>query len=199
MAANTESGAGSTKPWPCNPGPLGLAGFGVTTLLLSLWNANLINSVDVLAVLPVALAYGGVAQLLAGMWEFRVGNTFGAVVFSSYGAFWLSFYFLATNELGPIGKAADSAVGAYLWAWAILTILLLLCSFTQPRVTTLIFVLLAITFVLLAIGNSGGTANIIHAGGWFGLATAAAALYSATANIMKDVYGRWVLPVFPAK
>src|SRR5581483_4282429 len=79
---------------PADPGPLGLAGFAGTTFVLSMMNANLVSDKGVGVVLALALAYGGVAQLLAGMWEFRTGNTFGAVAFSSFGAFWISFFFL---------------------------------------------------------------------------------------------------------
>ncbi len=198
MAANTESGAGSTGGWtPSNPGPLGLAAFGVTTLFLSLWNANLIASADVTAIITVALCYGGIAQLLAGMWEFRTGNTFGAVAFTSYGAFWMSFYFLVQNEFAGLVKAGvtASAVGAYLWVWSAITVGLTLCTFAKARAVSVLFVLLSITFILLAIGNSGASSSTIHAGGYFGLATAAVALYTAVAEVMKAEYGRWVLPI----
>src|SRR5947209_12829266 len=84
---------------PANPAPLGLAGFGITTFVLSMMNANLVSDTNLPVVLGLAIAYGGLAQLLAGMWEFRTGNTFGAVAFTSYGAFWISFYFLAQVQL----------------------------------------------------------------------------------------------------
>jgi succinate-acetate transporter protein len=200
MSANKELGAVAIEKWtPGNPTPLGLAAFGVTTLFLSLVNANLISGNDTPAVLAVALFMGGLAQFAAGMWEFSTGNTFGAVVFSSYGAFWLTFFFLVQYQVGPIAKLgavyADSAVGAYLWCWAVFTFLMLICTFAGPRAVTGVFVLLLATFILLGIGNSGGTSNIIHAGGYVGLATAAGALYVAVAIIMEDVYGRTVLPI----
>src|SRR5215475_15979725 len=89
--------AGRTAGWtPANPAPLGLAGFAATTFMLSMINANLVNHNSLTGVLGLALAYGGIAQLIAGIWEFRTGNTFGAVAFCSYGAFWISFYFLVT-------------------------------------------------------------------------------------------------------
>src|ERR1700683_1922517 len=112
------------KSWvPANPAPLGLAGFGITTLVLSMMNATLVSSDKNLpVVLGLAIAYGGLAQLLAGMWEFRTGNTFGAVAFTSYGAFWISAYFLLTKFAGEIPAAhAGSAIGAYFWAWGIFT------------------------------------------------------------------------------
>ncbi|HWF35033.1 MAG TPA: acetate uptake transporter [Solirubrobacteraceae bacterium] len=193
------------EPWiPANPAPLGLAGFGITTLVLSLVNSNLINGADLTVVLGLAVAYGGLAQFVAGVWEFRTGNTFGAVAFCSYGAFWLSFYILATHDLPGLIKtgAASSAVGAYLWAWALLTGLLFLCSFRQPPGVILVFLALTITFALLGAGWSAGplseiganTQSTIHAGGYAGIVTAALALYAATGMVMKHQYGRSVLP-----
>ena len=159
---------------PANPAPLGLAGFGLTTLMLSLVNANLVGAGALPVVLGLAFAYGGLAQLLAGMWEFRAGNTFGAVAFSSYGAFWISFFILVTFDAKLITPIElNSALGAYLWSWGILTGLLFLCSFTQARSVSAVFLALTVTFVLLGIGNSGANSDIVHAGGWAGLVTAA--------------------------
>jgi succinate-acetate transporter protein len=189
---------------PANPAPLGLAGFGITTLVLSLVNSNLISGADLTVVLGLAVAYGGLAQFVAGLWEFRTGNTFGAVAFCSYGAFWLSFYILVTHDLPGLVKtaAAPGAVGAYLWAWALITGLLFLCSFKQPIAVILVFLALTITFALLGAGWSAGplseiganTQSTIHAGGYVGLVTAALALYAATGMVMKHQYGRSVLP-----
>src|SRR5271157_3895353 len=92
MEASTAESTERAGWKPADPGPLGLAGFAMTTSVLSMYNANLVSSVGQPIVLGLALAYGGVAQLLAGMWEFRTGNTFGAVAFTSFGAFWLSFW-----------------------------------------------------------------------------------------------------------
>src|SRR5579859_6951856 len=107
---------------PADPGPLGLAGFAGTTFVLSLMNSNLVSDAGIGVVLALAVAYGGLAQLLAGMWEFRTGNTFGAVAFSSYGAFWISFW--AINVFYAKGiplTHVSHAIGLYLWAWAIFT------------------------------------------------------------------------------
>src|SRR5204863_8383904 len=100
---------------PANPAPLGLAGFAATTMMLSLINGNLISPRGVGPVLALALAYGGIAQLLAGMWEFRTGNTFGAVAFSSFGAFWISFFILLRVVPAPL--ITSHALSAYLWIW----------------------------------------------------------------------------------
>jgi succinate-acetate transporter protein len=182
---------------PSNPAPLGLAGFGITTLVLSVINANLVGAGATPVVLGLAFAFGGLAQLLAGMWEFRTGNTFGAVAFSSYGAFWISFFFLVTFDAAKIAPASEAgpAVGLYLWAWGIFTGLLFLCTFASSRALQLLFLLLTVTFILLGIGNSGGTSSMVHAGGYFGIATAAVALYIFTADVMKATYGRSVLPL----
>jgi len=199
LAHGQQAGESSVNGWvPSNPAPLGLAGFGLTTLVLSVVNANWVGGGPATfpIVLGMAFAFGGLAQLLAGMWEFRTGNTFGAVAFTSFGAFWLSFYFLVSFNVAELPKTEiASALGLYLWAWGIFTGLLFLCTFASPRALQLLFLLLTVTFVLLGIGNSGGTASMVHAGGYFGLATAAVALYIMTADIMKAVYGRTVLPV----
>jgi succinate-acetate transporter protein len=197
MATTTEQRSGGWTP--ANPAPLGLFGFGATTLVLSVMNANLVNfGKDLPIVLGLAIAYGGIAQLLAGMWEFRTGNTFGAVAFSTFGAFWISFYFLVNNDLAKVtggAPAIDAGLGLFLWAFAIVTALLFLCSFASTRAVSFIFLALTVTFVLLGIGNSGASTSMIHAGGWAGLVTAAAALYTATAEIMAAQYGRDVLPL----
>src|ERR671931_1060240 len=117
-----ESSRSGASWIPADPGPLGLAGFAMTTFVLSMFNAQLVGSGGEPVVLGLALAYGGIAQLLAGMWEFRNSNTFGAVAFTSYGAFWISFWALVTFFEPQIPEAAaGSAVGLYLWAWAIFT------------------------------------------------------------------------------
>jgi succinate-acetate transporter protein len=183
---------------PANPAPLGLMGFGVTTFVLSMMNSNLVSfDKNLPAVLGMAIAFGGLGQFLAGMWEFRTGNTFGAVAFTAYGAFWISFYFLVQVQLPALAKAGDAgnAIGLYLWAWGIFTGVMFFCSFAAARAVSVIFLLLTVTFILLGIGNSGGDSNIIHAGGYVGLATAAAAVYTAAGEIMADAYGRDVLPL----
>jgi succinate-acetate transporter protein len=192
---------------PANPAPLGLAGFGITTLVLSMINAHLVGTVagSTGVVLGLAIAYGGLAQLLAGMWEFRTGNTFGAVAFTSYGAFWISFYVLVRLDLVPLvkGGAAPSAVGLYLWAWAIFTGYMFFCSFASARAVSAVFLFLTLTFIFLGIGWSGssitkilaGTSSAVKIGGWLGLVTAAVALYTSCAEVMFAQYGRYVLPV----
>ena len=185
---------------PADPGPLGLAGFAMTTFVLSMFNAKLVSSGGEPVVLGLALAYGGIAQLLAGMWEFRTGNTFGAVAFSSYGAFWISFWALVTF-FAPKIPAADAghAIGLYLWAWAIFTTYMFVASLRTTGAVALVFFLLSITFILLGAGNSGGHENVIKWGGYVGLLTAVAAWYASFAVVTNSTFGRTVLPVMPLK
>jgi succinate-acetate transporter protein len=196
-ASPSRRAASGVTGWlPANPAPLGLCGFGITTLVLSIINANLVSSTGTPVVLGLAIAYGGIGQFMAGMWEFRTGNTFGAVAFTSYGAFWISYFFLVSFDAKLIPAAeVGSAVGLYLWAWAIFTGMMFLCSFAASRSVQVVFLLLTITFVLLGIGNSGADSGIVHAGGWVGIATAIAALYTAAGEIMAGAYGRDVLPL----
>jgi succinate-acetate transporter protein len=188
---------------PADPGPLGLAAFATTTFMLSMFNSNLVSHKGLVAMLGVALAYGGIVQILAGMWEFRTGNTFGAVVFSSYGGFWISFFVLV-QVVGLPALTQPHAVSVYLYGWAIFTTLLLVASLRTTGATVLVFVLLTVTFYLLAIGwaNTGppvGTNNWVKWGGYFGLATAAAAWYAAFAAVVNSTFGRVLLPVVPLK
>ena len=197
--------AGRTAGWtPANPAPLGLAGFAATTFMLSMINADLVSHTALAGVLGLALAYGGIAQLIAGIWEFRTGNTFGAVAFCSYGAFWISFYFLVTVGLkGVPVRELDSVIGLYLWTWGIFTSLMFFASLRTTGAVAIVFLLLAITFIVLGIGNSalaGGTATIngtVKLGGYLGLATAIAAWYTAIAAVLESTFARTVLPVYP--
>jgi succinate-acetate transporter protein len=189
-----ERGAGWT---PADPGPLGLGAFAMTTFVLSMFNSNLVDDKGLPVVLGLALAYGGIVQLIAGIWEFRTGNTFGAVAFCSFGAFWISFWALNVFYAKDITGNAGHAVGVYLWAWAIFTAYMTVAALRVSGAVLLVFVLLTITFVLLAIGASGAHESVTHWGGYLGLATAAAAWYASFAAVANATFGRTVLPVVP--
>jgi succinate-acetate transporter protein len=181
-----------------DPGPLGLAAFALTTFVLSFFNAGLVNSGGEPVVFGLAFAYGGVAQFLAGMWEFRTGNTFGAVAFSSYGAFWLSFWAYVQFYADKVPEAqAGHAVGLYLIAWGIFTTYMFVASLRTTAAVAGVFFLLAITFFLLGIGDAGAHTGITKLGGWFGLAAAAVAWYASFAGVANATFGRVVLPVRP--
>ena len=181
-----------------DPGPLGLAAFALTTFVLSMFNAKLLGAGGEPVVFGLAFAYGGLAQLLAGMWEFRTGNTFGAVAFTSYGAFWLSFWAFVQFYEEKIPKAdAGHAVGLFLIAWGIFTLYMFVASLRTTAAIATVFALLAATFFILGIGNSGAHENIVKIGGYVGLATAAAAWYASFAGVTNATFKRTVLPVKP--
>src|ERR1700733_12615305 len=148
---------------PADPGPLGLGAFAMTTFVLSMFNSNLVNEKGLPVVLGLALVYGGIVQLLAGMWEFRTGNPFGAVAFCSFGAFWISFYFIVQSVGKNTPSEVFSGLGLYLWMWGIFTAYMFVCSLRTTGAVALVFLLLTITFLILGIGNSslsGGTVGI---------------------------------------
>jgi succinate-acetate transporter protein len=199
-APDPTGGRSALGGWaPADPGPLGLAAFAGTTFVLSMMNANLVSDKGIGAVLALALAYGGLAQLLAGMWEFRTGNTFGAVAFTSFGAFWISFFFLihvtAKDGLTP------HALSLYLWMWAIFTTYMFFASLRTTGAIALVFLLLAATFILLAVGYmGGGHKSITHVGGYVGIATAIAAWYASFAAVINSTFApRTLLPVAPLR
>jgi uncharacterized protein len=198
-AAVVRNGA---RPLPviADPAPLGLAAFGLTLLVFSMFNAGLLNRSGEPVVLGLALAYGGIAQLLAGMWEFRRGNSFGAVAFGSYGAFWLSYWLLQQFFAGRIpGGERGSAIALFYISWAILTALLWIASTRTTAVVSLMLFLLTLSFLLLGIGDAGPHSELIKIGGWFGLASAAGALYGAFASVINTTVERTLLPLVPLR
>jgi hypothetical protein len=181
-----------------DPGPLGLAAFALTTFVLSMFNADLVGKGGEPVVYGLAFAYGGLAQVLAGMWEFRTGNTFGAVAFTSFGAFWLSYWAFVQFYAKTVPAAdAGHAVGLFLIAWGIFTTYMFVASLRTTAAISLVFILLAVTFFLLGIGNAGAHTNIVKWGGWVGIATAAAAWYASFAAVTNATFKRTVLPVRP--
>ena len=183
-------------PAIADPAPLGLAALAMSTLVLSVFNAGLLNQSGLPVVLGIAVAYGGIAQLLAGMWEFRRGNTFGAMTFGSYGAFWLSYWALEQFFVKQIPVAeAGNATALFFITWAIFTALLWIASVRTTAAVSVMLALLAVTFLLLGIGDAGAHSELIKIGGWFGIATAAAGLYAAFAGLINGTYERTLLPL----
>ncbi len=186
--------AASAAPKEANPAPLGLAGFALTTLILSLVNAGAIKGSTLAIVVALALAYGGLGQLIAGYWEFKNGNTFGAVAFSSYGAFWWSF---AAFVFMFQGKDAGNAVAWYLLAWGVFTFYMWIATLRMDRVLMIVFLLLWITFVVLALGgfaNQGAGTGLTALGGLVGILTAIAAFYASARIIINGAFGTQLLP-----
>jgi uncharacterized protein len=208
--APADPTGGRSAGWsPADPGPLGLAAFAGTTFMLSLINSGLVGTQKVPGggllpmVAALALAYGGIAQFVAGIWEFRTGNTFGAVAFCSYGAFWISFFFIVQSVGKNVPTEVFSGLGLYLWMWGLFTAYMFIASLRTTGAVALVFLLLAITFLILGIGNSAlaGTASAtngtIKLGGYFGIVTAIVAWYASFAAVINSTFGRVVAPVVP--
>jgi uncharacterized protein len=177
-----------------DPGPLGLAAFALTTFLLSTVNAHWTNGNSAgTAFLGYALAYGGLAQLLAGMWEFRNRNVFGATAFSSYGAFWIGLFIWI--RLAPLRSGHD--LGWILVAWAIFNLYMLVMSLQVNMAVFLVFLTLQLTEVFLAIGNfaDNGTGGLSQFGGYIGIVTAFVAWYTSMAGVANGLNGRIRIPV----
>ena len=191
---------GRPAPAIADPAPLGLAGFAVTLLVFSMFNAGLVDRTGLPVVLGLALAYGGIAQLLAGMWEFRRGNTFGAAVFGSFGAFWLSYWLLEQFFAGRIpGAERSSAIALFYISWAILAALLWVASTRTTAVISVTLFLLTLSLIMLGIGDAGTHGGLVKLGGWFGLASAVAALYAAFASVMNSTVERTLMPLVPLR
>jgi succinate-acetate transporter protein len=168
-----------------DPAPLGLAAFGLTTFILSAVNAGLIPKPAEPVVLGVALAYGGLAQFCAGMWEFQRNNTFGATAFTSYAAFWIAFALLVTFHVGGIPpEARPAAVGTFLLAWGIFTAYMTIAAITLSRPLLVVFILLTVTFFVLAIGAFTSQAGLTVLGGYLGLVTAIGAWYVSAITVI---------------
>jgi succinate-acetate transporter protein len=185
-----------------DPAPLGLAAFALTTFLLSAKNANWTDGTD--AWLGYAFFYGGLCQLLAGMWEFRNNNTFGATAFSTYGGFWLGLGFYVQHVAPTAVKAAaggdpesliQNDLGWILLAFAIFNTYMLLMSTQVNAAVFLVFLTLEITEIVLFIGNLSHSAGTVKLGGWIGVLTAIVAWYTSAAGVANNTPGRLNLPV----
>jgi succinate-acetate transporter protein len=180
-----------------NPGPLGLAGFGLTTVVLSCVNAGILPPAAVAAVVPLAFAYGGVAQLIAGILEFKTGNTFGMVAFTSYGLFWWWFAFMKwTAGAGWIQAPPASAIAVTLLMWGVFTFLLWIVAFRLNKAVWSVFLLLWLTFFFLAGGDFGyliGSWSCSRIGGYLGLLTGIDALIVAFVEVLNATAGREVV------
>ena len=180
-----------------DPAALGLVAFGLTTVLLSLINAGVLPKGGEPVVIPLALAFGGLMQIFAGAFEFRLGNTFGMTAFLSYGAFWWWFAFLllfAHNNWIDISQAGPT-VGVALLLWGVLTLYLWISTFRLSRIVFSIFLTLWVTFALLGLGAIYANPGISHFGGWLGLLCGALAMYGSFAIVTNATFGRAVVPV----
>jgi succinate-acetate transporter protein len=191
------------KDTTANPAPLGLLGFGMTTVLLNLHNAGFyeLNSM----ILAMGVCYGGIAQVIAGIMEWRKNNTFAATAFISYGFFWLSLVTLIVlpklNWIAPaIAPADETAMSAYLALWGIFTAVMFVGTFRLNRALQIVFGTLTVLFFLLAIGDfTGAGAGFKHFTGYEGLVCGFSAIYTGLAQVLNELYGKIVLPLGPVK
>jgi succinate-acetate transporter protein len=182
-----------------NPAPLGLLGFGMTTVLLNLHNAGFfeINSM----ILAMGICYGGIAQIIAGIMEWRKGNTFATTAFTSYGLFWLSLVALIVlPKIGWAAKADDTAMAAYLAMWGIFTAVMFIGTLRLHIAGQIVFGSLAILFFLLAIGDyTNASAGFKHFTGWEGIFCGFSAIYTGLAQVLNELFGKIILPLGPVR
>jgi len=207
LASSTTEHSEPVVVAAANPAPLGLSAFALTTFVLSSINAGFIVpsvGAGVNIVLGLALFYGGVVQLLAGMWEFRAGNTFGATAFSSYGGFWLAFgviFIPGSGVLSALTTAPsplEPALGLFLLGWTIFTGIMFIATLKSNLALVALFGFLFLTFLMLTIGHlNNGNLTFIQIGGWLGIITALVAWYTALAGVLSSTKSIITLPVGP--
>lgn len=176
-----------------NPAPLGLLGFGMTTLLLNLHNAGIIPLSVVIVAMGFAL--GGAAQIIAGIMEFKNNNVFGATAFTAYGFFWWSLIFIWINPFKEITAADAVSMGYYLAIWGVFTLLMFIGTLKHNRALQIVFLSLAALFFLLAIADFTGIALVKTIGGWVGIFCGASAIYASLAQVINHEFGKKILPL----
>ena len=177
-----------------NPAPLGMMGFGVTTILLNLQHAGVVAQGS--PVVTLGIASGGVAQLVAGVMEWRKKNTFGTVAFVAYGLFWLSLVaLLVAPRLGLVDAADRSGMAAYLFVWGLFTVVLFVATLKMNRAVMGVFFALTILFFLLAVADATGSAALQRIAGWEGILCGLGGIYVGAAQMLNEVWGRTVLPL----
>ncbi len=177
-----------------NPAPLGLMGFGMTTILLNIHNAGFFPISSM--VLAMGIFYGGIAQIIAGIREFKKGNTFGTTAFTSYGLFWLTLVALIVMpKLGWAGGTPHAFMGWYLLLWGVFTLFMFVGTLKSNKALQFIFFTLTLLFFLLAAKDFTGNSAIGTFAGWEGIVCGASAFYLAMAEVINEVHGRTILPV----
>lgn len=191
----TEKSVVSISPG-ANPAPLGLMGFGATTVLLNLHNAGIITATSLGMIFAMGLFYGGVAQVIAGLLEFRKNNTFGTLAFTSYGLFWISLVALLLFPKMGLAEPVDNvSMAFYLGVWGLFTAYMFVGTLKKNRALQVVFGTLTLLFFLLAIGDYTRIAEIKTLAGYEGIICGLSAVYLACAEVLNETYGRQVLPV----
>lgn len=183
----------TVKDQSANPGPLGLMGFALTTILLNIHNAGF-YPIDAM-IMGMGLFYGGGAQFVAGIMEWKKGNQFGSIAFMSYGAFWLSLVFLWIAPYFGLPKPNHIAMGSYLGMWGLFTLVFFLQTLNGHTVGKILFASLTLLFFLLAIGNITQHDALLKFAGWEGIFCGSVAFYEATAIMINKKYDRVILPL----
>ncbi|MCK5260807.1 MAG: acetate uptake transporter [Thermoplasmatales archaeon] len=178
-----------------NPAPLGLMGFGMTTVLLNIHNAGFFVLGSM--ILAMGIFYGGMAQVIAGVLEYRKGNTFGVTAFISYGLFWLSLVVLIVlpNIIPDVTAPDSKAMTAYFFMWGLFTFMMFISTLKKNKALQFVFISLAILFWLLALGYFTGNATIIMIAGYEGIICGLSAIYLAMAEVINETYGKTILPI----
>lgn len=177
-----------------NPAPLGLLGFGMTTVLLNLANAGVYSMGSM--ILAMGVFYGGIAQIIAGMQEWKKKNTFGATAFTSYGAFWLTLAGLIFfGKWGWIPATGKGGMTAYFIMWGIFTLVMFIGTIKINRALQVVFFTLFVLFFLLAYATATGNASITAIAGWEGIICGLSAMYAGLAQVLNEIYGRTVCPL----
>jgi uncharacterized protein len=187
------------KDSTANPAPLGLMGFGMTTVLLNLHNAGAFEMNSM--ILAMGICYGGLAQVIAGIMEWKKNNTFAATAFISYGFFWLSLVALVViPKMNLADAASEPAMAAYLALWGLFTAVMFVGTLRLSRALQVVFGTLTLLFFLLAYADfSGASADFKHATGYEGIVCGLSAIYTGLAQVLNELYGRTVLPLGPVK
>jgi succinate-acetate transporter protein len=181
-----------------NPAPLGLMGFGMTTVLLNIHNAGFFALGTM--ILAMGIFYGGLAQIIAGIMEWKKGNTFGTTAFTSYGLFWLSLVgLLVMPEIGWGSANENAAMVAYLFMWGLFTAVMFVGTLRLNRALQFVFASLAVLFFLLALGDAMGSTLITHIAGYEGIICGLSAIYAALAQVLNEVYGKVIAPIGPVQ
>lgn len=186
------------KDTTSNPAPLGLLGFGMTTVLLNLHNAGFFALGSM--ILAMGIFYGGLAQVFAGIMEWKKGNTFGTTAFTSYGLFWLTLVgLLVMPKMGWGNAPENSAMVAYLFMWGLFTAVMFIGTLKLNKALQFVFASLTLLFFLLALGDATGSAAIKQIAGYEGIICGLSAIYTALAQVLNEVYGRTIAPLWPVK
>lgn len=198
MALTATSTATEIKDTTANPAPLGLLGFGMTTVLLNIHNIGLFG-LDTM-ILGMGIFYGGMAQIIAGIMEWRKRNTFGTLAFTSYGLFWLSLVaLLVMPNLGWGAAPSKGAMAAYLFMWGLFTGIMFIGTLKLSRALQFVFASLTLLFWLLALGDALDNAGITKLAGVVGIICGFSACYTGLGQVLNELYGRSVLPLGAAK